>query len=373
MDEKKPESAWDELVEDLGVEADPAATQRQQPQSTDLPSAQRSPEAEPPRSQPSDWNALAGSLGLEVTPPSPAPSDAQPRQDESPTKEPVAQEVELRDEPPEAADDTEGVSFDDLPELRSEFDKELIEASGDADLEDSEDSEDADGLDSGISGEAARTAFDSLFAEATSDWELPSSADNILDTPLEFSHTEDEPSLEAPEADPATSDKEATERPKRRRSRRGRRGRGGRSAEKKSEDASSTPEDTEATSLDATVESTQEESSDSEDAKSEKPRRRRSRRRGRRKASAVEGESPVENESPSSQPAAELNSDEEDEESDIRPSSRQRSSHRNLPTWSEAIGGIVDANLELRSKSPNKSTSSRGRGRGGRGRRKKQS
>ena len=76
MDEKNPESAWDELVDDLGVEADPASAERHQPQSADLPSASR-PEADVPKPQPSDWNALAGSLGLEVT--QPAASAEQPR------------------------------------------------------------------------------------------------------------------------------------------------------------------------------------------------------------------------------------------------------------------------------------------------------
>ena len=48
-----------------------------------------------------------------------------------------------------------------------------------------------------------------------------------------------------------------------------------------------------------------------------------------------------------------------------RPTRRQR--HRNIPTWSEAIGMIVDSNLEQRAKSPAKQQSSRGRGgRGGR-------
>ena len=47
---------------------------------------------------------------------------------------------------------------------------------------------------------------------------------------------------------------------------------------------------------------------------------------------------------------------------------RRRAAHRNLPTWTEAIGCIVDSNIEQRSKAPAKQ-SSRGRGRG-RGRRK---
>jgi hypothetical protein len=45
-----------------------------------------------------------------------------------------------------------------------------------------------------------------------------------------------------------------------------------------------------------------------------------------------------------------------------------RSGHRNLPTWNDAIGVIVDGNLAQRSKAPAKqqNSSSRGRSRGGR-------
>jgi hypothetical protein len=381
MDEKKPESAWDELVEDLGVDADPASTERHQPQSAELPSAVRSTDVAPPKSQPSDWNALAGSLGLEATAPSPAAHQSEPQQSEPSAPEPVADERAAEEESVEATQDSSNESLDDLPELRSEFDKELIEDTGDSEPQDSQETEDPN---IGISGEEARTAFDSLFSESTTNWGLPSSADNILDTPLEFSHSEEEPAAETSEAesettDQETTDQETTERPKRRRSRR-RRGRGGRKAEAKTQEESTQGEAADANELDVTVEPSDQESSKSEDGKDEKPRRRRSRRRGRRKKSETSEETPVDRSSPEEPPKAELytgddqddqdDQDDDDDDSDEGPSTRQRGGHRNLPTWSEAIGGIVDSNLESRSKSPSKPSSSRGRDRG-RGRRKK--
>jgi len=388
MDEKKPESAWDELVEELGVETEPAAAERHQPRPTDLPSASQSLDPDSPdspvsapKSQPSDWNALAGSLGLEVPPPAdsaeePASSAQKsgPKQDKPPASQPIAREPEV--ESVEALQDTESELLDELPELRSEFDKELVDATGDSDLEDAV-REDAKDSSTGMSGETARDAFDALFAEATSDWELPSNADSILDTPLEFSRSSEEPSVKTPEVDSEIAEEETTERPKRHRSRRRRRGRGGRSAEAEPAEAATEAEDAEPaapTAEDATVEQGQQESADAE----AKPRRRRSRRRGRRSSgetgeggaeATVERDSP---DSPDSLQSGELGLEDEDDESDEQPSSRQLANHRNLPTWAEAIGGIVDANLEQRSKSPNKSTTTRGRGRGGKGRRKKQ-
>ena len=63
--------------------------------------------------------------------------------------------------------------------------------------------------------------------------------------------------------------------------------------------------------------------------------------------------------------------DDSDDEDQVGEDGSSRTSHRNLPTWSDAIGILVDSNLVLHSKSPGRSSSSRGqggRGRGGRGR-----
>lgn len=53
----------------------------------------------------------------------------------------------------------------------------------------------------------------------------------------------------------------------------------------------------------------------------------------------------------------------DEENDDFRPS------HRGIPTWSEAIGMIIDTNMEARARNPNPGPSSpRGRSRGNRGR-----
>lgn len=372
MDEKKPVSAWDDLVEELGVEADPHALERRQPKPTDLPSVSRSstPDKPPqaPKAKPGDWNALAGSLGVEVPPPAAVPKGRDP------------------DEELEAAQEKQGEPVDELPELRSEFDKALVESTGDSDLEDASD------LEGGMSGEAARTAFDALFAETASEWALPTSAGNVLDTPLEFSQFTEEGAA-SDEIDSDIAEEEPTTgRPKRRRPRRRRRGRGGRSGEvDKAKDEQQVSDDGE---LDEVDEEDREESTDAETSKDEKPRRRRPRRRKRRgegeervrreKAPLAEDEDEdadeVEDDAASVQQNGpfDLDDDDEDDEdedivdngADDSGSSRQRANHRNLPTWSDAIGVIVDANLQQRSKSPSKPSSPRGRGRGGRGRKR---
>jgi ribonuclease E len=372
MDEKKPSSAWDELVEELGVEAGPAALERRQPPPTELPTvSRRSDPSKPPsvpKAKPGDWNALAGSLGLEVPPP------ATPAKRRDP------------DEEFEAAQVNKSEPVVELPELRSDFDKALVESTFDSDLED------VSRLETGISGEAARTAFDALFAESASDWELPTSAGNVLDTPLEFSQlTEEEVAASADYDSDLAEEQPPADRPKRRRPRRRRRGRGGRGAEPE------TAKDAERPSVagEQSAEVERDDSADVESAPGEKPRRRRPRRRGRRSEGDDRG--PRE-----AKPLAKEDSlvmeqggefdldddldddininekvnegdleDSDDDDSDEQGSARLRANHRNLPTWSEAIGGIVDSNMSQRSKSPSKASAPRGRGRGGgRGRRK---
>jgi hypothetical protein len=44
-----------------------------------------------------------------------------------------------------------------------------------------------------------------------------------------------------------------------------------------------------------------------------------------------------------------------------------KNSHRAIPSWEEALGYMISANMESRSKNPRPSGGSRGRGRGGRG------
>jgi hypothetical protein len=59
-------------------------------------------------------------------------------------------------------------------------------------------------------------------------------------------------------------------------------------------------------------------------------------------------------------PADHSESDDDDHDSDDE--GRDFKSHKSIPTWSEAIGVIIDANMESRAKNPATGGSSRGRG-----------
>lgn len=376
MENDKQDSIWENLADELGVEADAEAAERKQPEPVDLPSASKQDQSgetpEQPESSPSDWNALAESLGLEVPPqeePEPEPVAAASEPDpESFTVTSAADDTEVDEDEEDEADFAEGIGFEELPELTSE--ENLLEDDFSAVEEDAE-TDDVEQADSGMSGEAARDAFEALFAEGASDWELPQADPSIFDTPLEFkaeveeddsSDVEEKSEADEAEALSTDEDEEAAERPKRRRRRRrGRRGRG----EGKSETGEEQETDD---SEDAVSEATSEEDTDDEDSERERPKRRR-RRRGRRGSRAERSESDDQ--------TAEGESDDfedDDVEDQLLASengskgTRRRAAHRNLPTWTEAIGCIVDANIEQRSKAPAKQ-SSRGRGRG-RGRRK---
>jgi hypothetical protein len=58
-----------------------------------------------------------------------------------------------------------------------------------------------------------------------------------------------------------------------------------------------------------------------------------------------------------------------DEEHDDDEEGGTRSSHKNIPTWSEAIGVMVETNMQSRRNAPQRPSAPRDRGRGrGRGR-----
>jgi ribonuclease E len=127
----------------------------------------------------------------------------------------------------------------------------------------------------------------------------------------------------------------------------------------------------------------------------ERPRRRRSRRgRGRSGAGSTEEgreprgpAKPTESRAPTrngrpARPPVESDDDDDDEgmmpiagenDDDDDDSELGRSSHKSIPSWSEAIGVMVDVNMQGRKSSPQRPSSrggsgGRGRGRGGRGR-----
>ena len=203
--------------------------------------------------------------------------------------------------------------------------------------------------------EAARNAFDALFIADGSAVALPAFEPTSEEAVEDSLKSE---GLEERKREPDASGASEEDPPKRKRSRRRRRGRGGRKTEK---------DQTTGEQVSAGSDELNEEKSDKpEEVVSardgeEKPRRRRPRRRSRKSEPA---DHPARNGE-----SRDLDT-EEDELSDEQTTGSRGRGHRNLPTWTEAVGVIVDANIELHEKTPNKSSSPRGRGRGGRRRKK---
>ena len=416
MDDNTKKNSWDDLLQDLGAKPDESAFERHQAPAQDIEPTVEWSEAEElveeTKASPGDWNSLAETLGLEVED-SPEPVEEPVAAKVEPpvvekAKEPVpekaAKKVVEEREPfggfaaPEESSfedeeddqeqdfqdqdefDTEEVDEvdDELPPLQNQVDQALSETAWEEDSEEDEAaSENKDN--EGISGEAARSAFDALFSDGASGWgsaflQKPKNddsmravksdpADEVIDGAVEGELTE---SLDAKAG--ADGEEEESDRPKRKRSRRRRRGgRGRKSSSERTEGETNDEQSSE--DQDAPSENQGSENSESDDEGEKKARRPRRRRSGQRTR-------PVEASSESGFDE-DLEGDAEQEDDPDRPSGegRGRQLHRNLPTWSDAIGMIVDANLELRAKSPSKPQSSRGGrgGRGGRGRRRKSS
>jgi ribonuclease E len=119
-----------------------------------------------------------------------------------------------------------------------------------------------------------------------------------------------------------------------------------------------------------------------EDDSQERPRRRRRRRGGRKKerAQLPEGVETDEEDRPADEmpPVAEAVVRLDDAEADADEDGHQEDDgdddddksvkgHRGIPSWDDAVGHIVSANLQSRAKNP-VASGPRGRGRGGRGR-----
>ena len=227
-----------------------------------------------------------------------------------------------------------------------------------------------------ISGEAARSAFDALFSAEAVNWgsAFVSPRTNVESSFLftegeEAVFTEDIPDKTEVDED-SDVEEEPTKRPRRRR--RGGRGRGrGRQEEltKAAEgDDDSTIESDEADeSLAEEVETG--EASEGDEIKPEKRRRRRrGRRRGRRDEEGDGGTEEGDDSRVRRRIASHVGSDDDSDGEDEDDSGEEgRAGHRNLPTWNDAIGVIVDGNLAQRSKAPVKQQNQpRSRGRGGR-------
>lgn len=443
MAENEKKNSWDDLIQDLGAQPDESAFERKQPEPQEIPpSVEWSEQAEEPADiapTPSDWGSLAESLGLEVKE-EPEAADDVPAPTESPkaqkaastpekpaaaaqndadTRGPDQQEVERTAEVDEfggflapAVDDAAGkeaeIEEGGFEEVTSASDDELEDRLDDGDDDDTEehnelpplptqmdqalsdtawsDSADADDGDgTGISGEAARSAFDALFSDGSSAWgsaflekpkreNLPAAGqgrffedDDLADRSSSLDAIADTDTS----SDGDSADGEDGERPKRKRPRRRRRGGRGRKSSNEATVEENALGENVADEQD-NGEATADTGESSEDGETRKPRRRRSRRRSRsgEKSEATVEKSAVDDDDDELEDA--LGDDEGKEDDDNPRGSNRRQRHRNIPTWSEAIGMIVDANLEQRAKSPSKPQGSRGgRGRGGRRRGRK--
>ncbi|MCA9230874.1 MAG: hypothetical protein KDA57_09495 [Planctomycetales bacterium] len=379
MDEKDKKSAWDDLAQELGAQPSSEAFERHQPPPVELTPADDLSSNDDAPSAPvvagSDWNALANMLGIQVPAPTPPveeviasskPAEQKPAQE--PVERPRSRRKQRSTTRAEAKPDEESLGLspwevdseeetlaETLPPLPSEVDQIMSEDAWDdeqdaAEAQDETVDESEEARSTGMSGEAARNAFDALFSAEGSAVSLAPFQPTREGLPL--AGDDDSLGFEEQYDEPVEDDET---RPKRRRSRRRRRGRGGRRAE------------TEVPSSEQEVgeEEDQVQEGDSGDSGQElsteeaRPRRRRSRRRSRRSSTADDPTKVVDSESVRS-------ADEEDSFEDEGSSERYSKGHRNMPTWAEALSIIVEANLEQRSKSPNKPNTSRGRGRGGR-------
>jgi hypothetical protein len=240
-----------------------------------------------------------------------------------------------------------------------------------------------------ISGEAARSAFDALFSADAVNWgsAFVSPRTNVESS---FLFTEGEEAVFSEDIPDASegSDVEGEEgdnkerRPRRRR-------RGGRGRGRKSERSETGEEGAiEETTLDddaIIIGEGEDAAGESEEGEATTEKRRRRRRpRGGRTRRDEEGEATGEaDESQVRRRIAAHVGEEEDDEDDDTDDDLDaedgdseeggRASHRNLPTWNDAIGVIVEGNLAQRSKAPAKQQGAPARGRGRGGRRHKKS
>lgn len=433
-EENENASPWDSLIGELGVEVNPEALERKQPTPQKVPpiAAERH-EVAPPVPAPSDWGALASSLGLEVPaeePPRPAESTArqaaQPQSADRPREEPSradrGPQEKARDEQPRggrrreertrsdeqtaeqqgseqqgeerprrgrARDDrkdrgrprrheerVEVQADPEFEEVVEDLDDELVQGES-ATERDATESDPQDPDKPRISGEAARSAFDALFSAEAVNWgsAFVSPRTNVESSFL-FSEGEEavfaEEILDKTEID--EDDDNGEEPKKRRRRRRGGRGRGrGRSDETAdSEGADDERADDVEGDADLAADDTADERTEvGEGAEPDKRPRRRRGRGGRRRSEEADSTSEEGDESHARRRvAAHVGEDGDDDDLDedfTEAAEGSRSGHRNLPTWNDAIGVIVESNLAHRSKAPAKQQNqSRGRGRGGR-------
>ncbi|MEM9352079.1 MAG: hypothetical protein AAGA92_03620 [Planctomycetota bacterium] len=312
-------------------------------------------------------------------------------------------------DPDDGLDDAEEIAEESVEEV-SAADSEVSMADTETALdtafgeveESADESADADDVEDqprGVAGEAARSAFDALFSRipsrfrpASSEPEDASEGPDVNDTGSAFGEgidaTESEASSEevAAEGDSDESDEPGDKPKRRRRRRRGRRGRGGRSGDSPAAENADLADSDDGLGSRSGAEDAddgfgaglgpaeKEESGDDEDGEERRPRRRRSRRRRRKPAESGAETGSVSDSADEDDDLANVGFGQglEGDDAEAEEGAPRRSSHRSIPSWSEAINVIVDANLEGRSRAPSRASSSRGRGgRGGRGGRRR--
>ena len=344
------------------------------------------PRIAPVEAPPTDWGRLAGDLGLAVPE---QPFDAASEQSDP---SPPMVDVDEPEYPSEEASDQ----------------PHLLEESGEwgQDEEDQQDEDQQDEDQQDEEGQDEEDQDDELAELALDARDGGGFASGVFSDPLDVESDAEEEDLisdtaevDGLEADVDTVDTEEPPAEKKSGRRRRRRRPRGRKSSDSQTDTPSEPatdeqsddaiafvdgegEDTLETSL--VADETESASSDSEEPPPKTKRRRRRRRgSGRKTAPTSEDDQPAEEESPESDEEPEVLSDdtpgrrgrreasrdvdsEEDQEEESGKTAR--SAHRAIPTWAEAIEGVISANLENHKKSSSggSSRSRGGRRRGGR-------
>lgn len=353
--ENAEKSPWDALVDELGVKPPDEALERHQPASQQVPShVAREERAVPPQAAPSDWEGLASSLGLEN--PGPTPDRNRPR--EKPERKVERLTSTKFDVDTSAGLEQSEIDFLEEPESDRVGSRDRDDEADSMDLDSHGEAAEAQPETADrprMSGDAARSAFDALFSPDAASWgsAFVSPRTNVESS---FLFTEGEEAVFAEEItdDSDIEDEdEALEAP----AARHRRERGGRSRQKQ-DSTTAEREIVDESGGAGESEEGHEQQADlgKEVTPATKKRRRRGRGRSKRPAATADD-------------AEDLTVDSESEAVDKDPAavggSSSRSTHRNLPTWDEAVGVVVEANLAQRAKSSSKQNASRGRGRGG--------
>lgn len=430
-------SPWESLAAELGATPDEGALERKVAETTPVESrAGEVPPPPPPR--PSDWGSLAADLGVDVPAQPAAPTEASAEggqkgavadgvfsapptadrddADQDAFSEPAASEpdsdsdfgsargtsaADAAEQSADLAEDDEPTELDDEPladepaDFAAGEDGELTddELTDDQNTDDGSDdvAELAAAADDGksgekstptLSGEAARSAFDALFAAGSSLFmgdrrkkKAEAAAAEAAAAEAAANEARDQPT-----ADEDVDSGHLADRP-------------------------SPTNDPLADLFDVPPEGARDESDSKfreradgadDEHPSETPdrtKRRRRRRRGRRRdasrdgqAAADQRDADLELESGGGESAEELTDEapprrrrsrsSEDAAESQESAPRRRTTHRSIPSWSDAIGVIVEANLAARKENPSRPNGSRrrgGRSRGGRGRGRKQS